>query len=117
MFTVVKLNLLSDGRSQTIELVPSLNAVELINERFGDFTTAYNYVGSLNFDAIAQVVSAGTKVVGNQKIDLKGLKQSLFDTGIAEVMPDVLKFMTLCLNGGREITDDAEEEVSKKKTV
>lgn len=114
MFETVKIEFPGEG---VFELVPSLDAVELINETFGDFNRAIEAVGSLNFNAIVDVVDAGLekKIKDSAKGYSKaGLKQSIYAKGFMEVMPDAIEFIMLCANGGKKPTE--EDDGSKKKT-
>lgn len=115
MFATVKIEFPGEG---VFELVPSLDAVELINEAFGDFNTALEAVGRMSFDAIVTVVDAGLeKKIKNSKkgYSRQGLKESIYNKGFMEVMPDAIEFIMLCANGGKKPTED-EDDGSKKKT-
>lgn len=115
MFDTVKVNMTVDGNSQTIELVPSLEAVELISERFGNFNNALSSTGSFDFNAIFHIFDAGIKKKKYDKYDPQGLKKAIYETGFVELMPEAIEFLTLCMNGGRKPVDEDKDD-SKKKT-
>ena len=117
MFDTVKITFPGEG---SFELVPSLDAVELINGTFGDFNNALSAVGSMNFNAIVDVIDAGLekKIKNSAKgYSKSGLKESIYKKGFMEVMPDAIEFLMLCANGGKRPTEeDGDEDGSKKKT-
>ena len=115
MFDTVKLKF----PSATIELVPSLNAVELLSDKFGQINNAIGAVTGMDFNSMVEVIDAGipknlkTKARGYNK---EGIKQELFEYGAMEAMPELVEFIMLCLNGGKKPPEEGEEEKSKKKT-
>lgn len=115
MFDTVKLDL----AGQTVELVPSLNAVELINKRFGNFAAALDQVGSMNFDAIVDVVDAG--IESSKKLrgyDKKELKLAIYEHGFMNSLADVLEFIVICSNGGKRVEDgDTNDTDDSKKKI
>ena len=116
MFDTVKIEFPGEG---VFDLVPSLDAVELINGTFGDFNNALSAVGSMNFNAIVDVIDAGIekKVKKSAKgYSKQGLKESIYAKGFMEVMPDAIEFLMLCANGGKRPTENDDESGSKKKT-
>lgn len=116
MFDTVKVKLKVDNSTQTIELVPSLDAVELISERFGNFNNAISSTSAFDFNAIFNIFDAGIKKPKHGGYDPKGLKAAIYETGFVDLMPEAIEFLTLCMNGGKRITEDEAEQDSKKKT-
>lgn len=113
MFDTVKI----DFPSGQVELVPSLDAVELISSAFGDFNNALTAVSSMNFNAIVNVIDAGIpklkKAGGYSK---SGLKENVFELGFVSIIPDVADFIIICANGGKRPSDEDDKNESKKKT-
>lgn len=116
MFDTVKVNLKTDNSSQTIELVPSLDAVELISERFGNFNNAISSTSSFDFNAIFNIFDAGIKKPKHSAYNPKELRKAIYETGFVDLMPEAIEFLTLCMNGGKRPVDDEPEQDSKKKT-
>lgn len=118
MFDTVKIEFPGEG---IFELVPSLDAVELINSAFGNFNNAINAVGAMDFNAIVSVIDAGIEKKLKKSArgySKEGLKESVFKKGIMEIMPDAVKFVMLCANGGKfpDENESEEKEDIKKKT-
>lgn len=115
MFDTVKIEFSGEG---TFELVPSLKAVELINNAFGNFQNAFASVGAMDFAAIVEVIDAGLSdkiKKSNKGYSKEGLKESIYRKGVMEIMPQAIEFIVLCANGGKKPADDDEADDTKKK--
>ena len=74
----------------------TLGAAKSINANFGDFTTAYNRVGKVDFSAIVSVVAAG---LGK---DVDKVEDRVFKAGPVKIAGEVSQFLAWLSNGGRD---------------
>lgn len=94
---------------EEFELVPTLAAMEHLNKKYENFQSVYSRLASMNFDCYADVIIAGLLHMP-KKADLNGTKQAVFEAGIIALMPSLVRFVSILLNGGREIKEGEEEE-------
>lgn len=96
----------------SVELVPSLAAMEYLSKQVDNFQAVYARLGSMNFDMYAHVIVAGTQHMARPAA-FKAAKEEVFETGIIKLMPDLIHFVSILLNGGKEPQSPAEEATSK----
>ena len=88
-----------DLNGEKIELIPTLAAMEYLTKQVDNFTAVYGRLGAFNFDMYAHVIIAG--VLPN-KADLKTVRENVFRTGMIKLLPDLTRYVTLLLHGGKE---------------
>lgn len=107
-FATVSITLEGTGE---VELVPTLGAMEHLQKKFGNFQKVYDGLSSIDADAFTEVVIAGLIA---KKPDRNNTKAAIYETGFLELMPDLVKFVTLLLNGGKEPEEQKEDEDNPK---
>lgn len=96
---------------ETFELKPTLKAVRGIEARFGGIGPAIGELNHLKTSAIAAVLLIGSGQDFKPK-DIEALEEQIFEAGIAEVNPQVVRYVVALLNpGGKSKAElDAEAE-------
>lgn len=105
----VKINLHDTGE---VELVPSLAAMEYLGKQVDNFQAVYAKLASMNFDMYAHVIVAGTSHLP-KAASFKACKEEVFETGVITLMPQLIRFVSILLNGGKEPEASSEEATSK----
>jgi len=87
-------------------LKPTLQAAISLSSAQGGISTLVNRCLNLEFDALHQVIAAG---LGSNS---KDLQQLIYTTGMIQVSPVCIKFLTILANGGR-MRDEEESEAQE----
>lgn len=90
---------------EEIVLKPTLGAMEHLQRKYGNFQKIFDGLSSLDFNCYADVIVAG---VLPAKADLGNTKQNVFETGMISLMPDLVEYVGMLLNGGKK--PEAKEE-------
>lgn len=95
-----------------IELVPTLGAMEYLQKRYGNFQKVYDGLSNIDAATFTDVVMAGCI---SKKPDKGNTQAAIFATGFFELMPHLVKFITLLLNGGKEPDEEKTEDSDNPK--
>lgn len=93
-----------DGKEYTLK--PTLKAAQELSRNNG-IGGMVQRCASLELDAIVQVIAAG---LGRTSRDLS---EKVYSTGVRNVAPAVITFLTNLSNGGRPITEEELKELEK----
>lgn len=110
MGTVTAMPITVSVGGKTYELSPTIGAVRLINGVFGGLKPALDAVQALNFDAVAQIINAGTGGKLKAK-EVGAIGEALWtaeDRG--DAMGATVEFLVTLLNGGRPPAPATEED-------
>lgn len=92
------------------ELIPTINAVRAINAGFGGLKPALEAVRNLNYDAVAQVIAAGSREA-MKTAEIHALGEAIWkDDDRGEAMGAAVDFLVCLLNGGKPLNGDPEPE-------
>ena len=104
-----------DGK--TYQLKPTLNALECLSKKYENFQSIYTRIGSMNLEAYTDVVYAGVK--GTLPPNNKERQESnaeIYRSGIITLMPSLIEFLGMLLNGGKRPTPEDDQEATDTDT-
>lgn len=82
-----------NGEDYTLE--PTLNAMSMIERRFGSVTEALDKMRNPSLDDVTLIIAAGASVPGKQR---DRLKEDIFNDGIMNVNPKAVEYLVSLLN-------------------
>lgn len=98
---------------EDVELIPSLRALQKIQNRFGGLSPAIQDLTKLNIDSLAYIVAAGLGVNGTK--ETSKIKDQIFTAGLSNVIGKIGDYLGLLMNPtGRESTDEGENDDLEK---
>ena len=100
---------------KTFELKPTLGALEALSKKYENFQSVYTRLGSMNLEVYTDVVYAGVKgkLPPNDK-ERQETNAEIYNAGIITLMPSLIEFMGLLLNGGKRPSEEDNQEADEK---
>lgn len=97
----------------TVELVPTLAALEYLDKQAENFQAVFAKLGSMNFDMYAQVIKAGLLSHPSFKnAKISEIKDEVYNAGVISLMEPLIRYVSILLNGGKEpakVDENSEE--------
>lgn len=109
MFDFVEIEI--DG--EKINLKPSAGAMFDLASKYGDLAAVMRKCASFDPEVSVEILIAGHEPFRSLK--RKEVNEMLFNAGIIEIMPTLMKFVNLLMSGGKFPKEEAEKEDVKKK--
>lgn len=98
----------AEGGEEVVTLKPFYKAARGISKHFGGYMPAIDAVSKLNPDAIEVVIAFGADIPPSVQKTVK-LPERIYETGVAKVAAPCVEFLSILMNGGKRLTEDAEE--------
>ncbi|MFG1221714.1 hypothetical protein [Xanthobacter wiegelii] len=89
-----------------VVLVPTLGAAVALCRQHGDFATVFEGVGRYDLDACVSVVHHGLSRTPDQ---WDQTKEEVYETGMVELAPHLVRFIGILCNGGKPIPKEEEK--------
>lgn len=99
MFETVKISLFDGKITEELELKPSVGALLELQAKYENFQALISRVGSLNFTSYVDTIMAGLYPAKN--ISRANVENSVFATGMVDLLPPLIKFISILINGGK----------------
>lgn len=88
-------------------LVPSAKAMSKISKAFSGVYNAVDAVQRLNVEAISLIIATGAGLSDEAR---DALPAKIFTNGVLELMPLVVRFLSLLMTGGKRVVSELEAQ-------